>query len=128
MRYYIIQANHGLVADSQVHCLYALRYLLNGKLEEYTTWIRTKLQQRWYLLREAIIHSSLELLNRQGPTAWVKTKTKDDSQTFLMKKYTIEATYGMEYGVSNEFARINMLAKSNEFDELIWRLWNRQGK
>ena len=125
MKYYTLVGNHGLVSDSQYRCLVALRYLLDepSRLEEYTTWIRSQLEQRWNLLRETLLSTSLHLLNRQGPNAWIKTPSSS-AATYLMKHYRVMATYGEEYGADSSHARINLLCKPNEFDEFIWRLKN----
>lgn len=122
MKYYIIITTHGLGSDSQHRCLVALRYLLDSpnKVFEYSDWIRSELKARWNILKETVLSTSLELLNSQGPNAWVKTP--GNAFDYLMKKYHIEATYGDEYGATSDHARLNLLAKPNEFDEFIWRL------
>lgn len=123
MRHYIILMTHGLVRDGEYHCLQALKYLLSGNLSDYTSWIRKKLQVRWSALREAIRKTPIQLLNKQGPNAWIQTP--EHAYNFLLKKYQIEATYGPEYGAGDDYARINMLVKTAEFNEFIWRLTNR---
>lgn len=121
MRYYIVMATHGLVADSQHHALIALRYLTNGNhLQEYCEWIKRKLNERWDLLAKTIKKSPLKLLNDQGPTAWIRTP--DHGDKYLQSYYKSEATYGTEYGATPKHVRLNMLSQSNEFMEFIWRL------
>lgn len=124
MKYYVVMTTHGLVRDSQVHCLVALRYLLDhpGRLEEYTSWIREELKKRWKLLRGALAKTELNLLNTQGPNAWIKTP--GSAVDYLLKRYKVEATYGNEYGSTLNHARLNLLATTHEFDEFIWRLKN----
>lgn len=120
MRYYILMDTHGLVSDAQYHALHALRYLLNGRLEEYNAWIREQLNIRWEQLKSAVHSSPLKLLNFQGPTAWMKAPRKADD--YLKRTYNVEATYGSEYGFTSDHFRLNMLSQTNEFNEFIWRL------
>lgn len=122
MRYYIVMATHGLVWDSQYRSFVALQYLLEepGKLEEYIDWIRQHLHKRWDRLRRAVDNTPITLLNTQGPTAWLQAP--EPAEEYLMRKYQIEATYGPEYGATDDHARLNLLAASNQFEELIWRL------
>ncbi|MFN4173881.1 MAG: aminotransferase class I/II-fold pyridoxal phosphate-dependent enzyme [Parachlamydiaceae bacterium] len=120
MRYYILMDTHGLVSDAQHHALFAMKHLFNGRLEEYSNWIKDRLNERWDLLEKNIKYSPLELLNFQGPTAWVKAPRKADE--YFKSTYNVEATYGHEYGYSSDHIRLNMLSQTNEFNEFIWRL------
>lgn len=122
MRYYILMDTHGLVSDAQNHALIALKYLINGHLEEYSQWIKDRLNERWDILSKNIIPTSLTLLNFQGPTAWVKAP--GNAEEYFKKVYNVEATYGQEYGYSTDHIRLNMLSQTNEFNEFIWRLKN----
>lgn len=122
MRHYVIMATHGLVSDSQFHAAAALRYLLQDHLYQYTNWITQNLNERWARLRSALKGKELVLLNEQGPASWVKAP--GNAQEYLLKKYNVECTYGTEYGVTEEYARFNMLSKTIEFNEFIWRLEN----
>src|SRR5690606_38967755 len=96
MRYYILMDTHGLVSEAQHHALFTLKHLLNGRLEEYAQWIKDRLNERWELLTNTIGNSKLNLLNFQGPTAWIKTPGKADD--YFKNTYNVEATYGEEYG------------------------------
>lgn len=122
MRQYIIVSTHGVARDGQFHCLSALRYLLDEKLDVYISWVKEQLKRRWQRLQEALKSSALLLLNTQGPNAWVKAP--QDAEIYLRKKYNVEATYGPEYGGKAEHARINLLARTTEFDEFLWRITN----
>lgn len=120
MRQYIIVSTHGVARDGQFHCLSALRYLLDGKLSIYIDWVKEQLKTRWQRLQELLKSSPLLLLNTQGPNAWIKAP--HDAEEYLRKKYNVEATYGPEYGATAEYARINLLARTTEFEEFLWRI------
>lgn len=122
MKYFMVMSTHGVVADSQYRCWMALLHLLEtpGLLIEYTQWIRTCLKKRWKRLHNALNKTPLILLNTQGPTAWLKAPAP--AAEYLLERYKIEATYGDEYGATPDHFRLNLLAKTNQFDELIWRL------
>jgi len=62
----------------------------------------------------------ITLFNRSGPTAWIRCPKP--AKEWLLEKFNIIATYGPEYGESEYYARLNMLAMPNEFDEFISRL------
>ncbi|MCE5318926.1 MAG: aminotransferase class I/II-fold pyridoxal phosphate-dependent enzyme [Parachlamydia sp.] len=122
MRHYIISVSHGLNSDGQFHCLKALEYLLDGHLDDFVETTRNRLQARWEELRSIIGNTPLKLLNEQGPAAWIQTPEK--AQNYLLKKYHFIGTYGPEYGSAENHVRINMLSKTTEFNEFIWRLKN----
>lgn len=124
MHYYIIANTHGVVTDGHIRCLVALKHLINhNRLHEYTNAISGQLKERWERLQEAVYRTYLDLLNHQGPCAWFRAPS--DSHQYFHHHYGIEGTYGAEYGAGPEYIRINMLCKSNEFEEFIWRLKNK---
>lgn len=121
MHYFIINSTHGIAIDGQIRCLTALQYLINNNLiNEYSNWLFSQLKQRWKLLKTTLKLNDIELLNSQGPNAWIKTPTP--AEEYLYKKFRIIATYGPEYGASTLYARLNLTCASNEFNELIYRL------
>ncbi len=120
MRHYVIMATHGLVSDSQFHAIAALKYLLEDHLYDYTNWITERLNERWARMKAALKGKEVILLNEQGPAAWIKAP--GDAREYLLKRYNLEGTYGKEYGVTDEYARLNMLCKTSAFNECIWRL------
>jgi histidinol-phosphate/aromatic aminotransferase/cobyric acid decarboxylase-like protein len=123
MLFYIITASHGYAIEGQIRCLAALKYLIDKNLlATYTQWTQDKLKLRWHELIQTLPATSLELQNSQGPSAWIRCPS--NSEEYLAQKYHVEATYGPEYGANPAYARINMLCKSNEFDEFLWRLKN----
>lgn len=123
MRHYIIRDTHGVASDGEIHCLFALRYLFeNDKLISYMNWLSLQLKKRWERLMEVIPKTELELINNQGPNAWVKTPSK--AEDYLRKKYHVLATYGPEYGAEDVYARLNITCSNNEFEEFLKRLKN----
>lgn len=123
MRHFIIRDTHGTASDGQIHCLFALKYLLEqDKLHEYIDWITQQMVERWERLRDAMQATDMQLLNEQGPNAWVKTPTT--AENYLRKKYRIVATYGPEYGVNDKYARISMTCSNNEYEEMLRRFRN----
>lgn len=61
-----------------------------------------------------------------GASVWIKTPS--EAEHYLMKNYRIIGTFGPEYGVAKEYARLNMTCTSNEFYELLYRLENNKIK
>ncbi|GAB4237280.1 MAG: hypothetical protein Tsb0021_17120 [Chlamydiales bacterium] len=121
MRFFVTYNTHGVCIDGQVRCAKALEYLLRNQLfSEYTEWIQDKLEQRWKQFSHLIEQTEIKLLNSAGPAAWVKTPW--NAQEYLSDNYNVFATYGPEYGATENYARISMLCSTNEFNELIWRI------
>lgn len=62
----------------------------------------------------------ISLFNRSGSTTWILCPKP--AKAWLLERFNIITTYGPEYGESDYYARLNMLAMPNEFDEFISRL------
>lgn len=119
MRKYMVFACHGLCTEGQLKCLQAVRYVLEQP-QVFLNEMMSLCKSRWASFEQAINNSSLEatLLNSQGPTAWLKFRTNSKS---VLNPLNIVATYGSEYGVSDQYARINLLMMPNVFDAMIRR-------
>ncbi|WP_250420940.1 hypothetical protein [Legionella maioricensis] len=99
----------------------ALRYLIENNLaREYADWVTEQFSRRWSLVRKIIPKTGIELLNYDCPTIWIKTPI--NAKQYLLDKYKIMATYGPEYGTSENFTRLNIQCTTNEFHELLYRL------
>ncbi len=121
MKYFIMISTHGISGDGQIRCLMALRFLLNQKLvNEYVKWITDQFISRWQIVKNLVPHTEMELLNNEGAGIWVKTPI--EARKFLYDQYKILGTYGPEYGVGDNYARLNMQCTGNEFKEFIYRL------
>jgi bifunctional pyridoxal-dependent enzyme with beta-cystathionase and maltose regulon repressor activities len=126
MKYFIMLETHGLSSDGQIRCLTALRYLIeNNLVKEYIDCISEQFSTRWDLINKIIPNTEIKLLNQDGPNIWIKTPS--NAQRYLFDKYKIIATYGPEYGASDEYARLNMQCTTNEFQELLHRLESKIG-
>lgn len=122
MEYYITMTTHGIGIDGELRCIAALKYLIEGsRLESFIAWYIDALEMRWKRLRQALHDSKIELLNNRASNAWIIVHG-ENAKEYLHNKYNVVATYGPEYGVGDEFARLNLLGQQNEFDEFIYRL------
>jgi len=125
MKSYIVYNTHGLCTEGQLKCLKAIRILL-PILDTYTNTLINYCKDRWSLLVDSVgvynymNSEQITLFNRSGPTAWIRCPKP--AKEWLLEKFNIIATYGPEYGESEYYARLNMLAMPNEFDEFISRL------
>lgn len=125
MRSYIVYNTHGMCTEGQLKCLKAVKILL-PILDTYSNTLINYCSDRWNILVHSISiynytsSERISLLNRSGSTAWIRCPKP--AKKWLMDKFNIIATYGPEYGESEYYARINMLAMHNEFDEFISRL------
>ena len=126
MQKYIVYACHGLCTEGQLKCLTALNYILKSP-QHYMDMLSQYCTHRWDTFEKAISHYNsshtdiILLLNHQGPTAWIKLPS--NSKQWLLSKLNLVATYGPEYGTTDDYARINLLSMPNEFNELIRRLY-----
>jgi len=127
-RFYVVTQTHGLSIDSEIRHMTCLEWFM--KDNNYQNFMRTMvetLQNRWNILRETLkSNSEIILLNSQGPNAWIQTPGKR-AKDFLRSSYNIVGTYGPEYGASEDYARLNLLLFTYQFNEFIRRLRNTSG-
>ena len=125
MRKYIVYSCHGLCTEGQLRCIAGIKHILTNT-NGYVTTLINNCQERWRVFTAAVNsynerhRSKIQLLNNGGPTAWLKMKL--NAELWLQQRLNIVGTYGPEYGVDDTYARLNLLAMPNEFNELIRRL------
>ena len=66
--------------------------------------------------RHTELSKRLNLINTPGPYGWVRKSAKE------FENLNINVKPGEDFGVSNEFSRINLMASRPKFDELLRRL------
>jgi aspartate/methionine/tyrosine aminotransferase len=124
MRRYIVYNCHGMCTEGQLKCLKAVQYILQSP-SQYVETLTYLCQERWRMFIEAVDEFNrnnalkLNLLNNSGPTAWISL---DIPAVDWANSMNILATYGPEYGASDNHLRINILSMPNEFHEFLSRL------
>lgn len=123
MVYYIVVQTHGIPVDSDLRHQTAIEWFLkDNNWNSFCGQMQNILKYRWTTMTNLLRNNrNIVLLSSQGPNAWVKTPGNNAKQ-FLLEKYGLAGTYGPEYGVSTEYARLNLLCTTRQFNEMTSRL------
>ncbi|KAL8532692.1 hypothetical protein ACS0TY_009052 [Phlomoides rotata] len=106
------------------------------KVHNFFEYIRFLMEERWNKLRNALAKNELlqlpelpkqyciytkELVEAYPAFAWVKCNDGTDCEKML-KEYKVQGRGGRNFGTGEEYLRLSMVGRDEEFDEFLNRL------
>lgn len=102
-----------------------LTYLTNDHqiILNYIQYCCSTIQQR----RETLATIPfIEIINEEGPYAWIKHTNNLNISKFLFDTYNIKTISGLDFGSSDIFARFSLICSEQEFNTAVSRLQSSQ--